>query len=104
MSQFPEDSGPLSHPIRPDSYMEISNFYTATVYNKGAELIRMFHTVAGAEKFRAGTDSYLNGTTARRDMRRFREGAGGCERCRPVAVQGLVQPGRHASGRGAARL
>ena len=59
MVQFPEDSGPLSHAVRPDSYMEISNFYTATVYNKGAELIRMFHTVLGPEKFRAGTDLYF---------------------------------------------
>jgi aminopeptidase N len=57
--QFPEDSGPLAHPVRPDSYMEISNFYTATVYNKGAELIRMMHTVLGPEKFRAGTDLYF---------------------------------------------
>jgi aminopeptidase N len=58
--QFPEDQGPLSHPVRPDSYMEISNFYTATVYNKGAEVIRMFHTVLGTEKFRAGTDLYFD--------------------------------------------
>ncbi|HVL79520.1 MAG TPA: DUF3458 domain-containing protein, partial [Sphingomicrobium sp.] len=50
---------PLAHPVRPDSYMEISNFYTATVYNKGAELIRMFHTMLGPEKFRAGTDLYF---------------------------------------------
>jgi aminopeptidase N len=57
--QFPEDSGPLSHPVRPDNYIEISNFYTATVYNKGSELIRMFHTVLGPEKFRAGTDLYF---------------------------------------------
>jgi aminopeptidase N len=59
MAQFPEDSGPLAHAVRPDSYIEISNFYTATVYNKGAELIRMFHTVLGPEKFRAGTDLYF---------------------------------------------
>ncbi len=58
--QFPEDDGPLAHPVRPDSYIEISNFYTATVYNKGAELIRMFHTVLGPEKFRAGTDLYFD--------------------------------------------
>jgi aminopeptidase N len=58
--QFPEDQGPLAHPVRPDSYIEISNFYTATVYNKGAEVIRMFHTVLGAEKFRAGTDLYFD--------------------------------------------
>jgi aminopeptidase N len=59
MIQFQEDSGPLAHPVRPDSYIEISNFYTATVYNKGAELIRMMKTVLGAEKFRAGTDLYF---------------------------------------------
>jgi aminopeptidase N len=58
-AQFPEDAGPLAHPVRPDSYIEISNFYTATVYNKGAELIRMFHTVLGPQKFRAGTDLYF---------------------------------------------
>ena len=57
--QFPEDQGPLAHAVRPDSYIEISNFYTATIYNKGAELIRMFHTVLGPEKFRAGTDLYF---------------------------------------------
>ena len=57
--QFQEDSGPLAHPVRPDSYMEISNFYTATVYNKGAELIRMMRTLLGPEKFRAGTDLYF---------------------------------------------
>jgi len=59
-AQFPEDQGPLAHAVRPDSYIEISNFYTATVYNKGAEVIRMFHTVLGAEKFRAGTDLYFD--------------------------------------------
>ncbi|WJY19507.1 aminopeptidase N [Alteriqipengyuania flavescens] len=58
--QFPEDSGPLAHPIRPDSYREISNFYTSTVYNKGAEVIRMMRTMAGPEKFRAGTDIYFD--------------------------------------------
>ncbi|HWH16734.1 MAG TPA: aminopeptidase N [Allosphingosinicella sp.] len=58
-AQFPEDAGPLAHPIRPESYIEISNFYTATVYNKGAEVIRMLHTLLGPEKFRAGTDLYF---------------------------------------------
>jgi aminopeptidase N len=58
-SQFQEDAGPLAHPIRPESYMEISNFYTATVYNKGAEVIRMMHTILGPEKFRAGSDLYF---------------------------------------------
>ncbi|MGZ8282719.1 MAG: aminopeptidase N [Allosphingosinicella sp.] len=59
-AQFPEDAGPLAHPVRPDSYIEISNFYTATVYNKGAELIRMIHTILGAGKFRAGCDLYFD--------------------------------------------
>ncbi|WP_296679365.1 aminopeptidase N [Novosphingobium sp.] len=59
-AQFPEDSGPLAHPIRPDSYQEISNFYTATVYNKGAEVIRMMRTIVGPERFRAGTDLYFD--------------------------------------------
>jgi aminopeptidase N len=58
-AQFPEDAGPLAHPVRPESYIEISNFYTATVYNKGAEVIRMMHTILGPEKFRAGTDLYF---------------------------------------------
>jgi aminopeptidase N len=58
-SQFPEDSGPLAHAIRPDSYQEISNFYSATVYNKGAEVIRMMRTMAGTERFRQGTDLYF---------------------------------------------
>ena len=58
-AQFPEDQGPLAHPVRPNSYIEISNFYTATIYNKGAELIRMLHTFLGAEKFYAGTDLYF---------------------------------------------
>ncbi len=58
-SQFPEDSGPLAHPIRPDSFQEISNFYTATVYNKGAEVIRMMRTLVGAQRFRTGTDLYF---------------------------------------------
>ena len=59
-AQFPEDSGPLAHPIRPDSYQEISNFYTATVYNKGAEVIRMMRTLVGPARFRAGTDLYFD--------------------------------------------
>jgi aminopeptidase N len=59
-AQFQEDAGPLAHPIRPESYIEISNFYTATVYNKGAEVIRMMHTILGPERFRAGTDLYFD--------------------------------------------
>jgi aminopeptidase N len=58
--QFREDSGPMAHPVRPDSYLEINNFYTTTVYNKGAELIRMMHTLLGRENFRKGMDLYFD--------------------------------------------
>ena len=57
--QFVEDAGPTAHPIKPQSYIEINNFYTATVYEKGAEVIRMIHTLLGEEKFRAGMDLYF---------------------------------------------
>jgi aminopeptidase N len=59
-AQFPEDAGPLSHPIQPQSYVEINNFYTATVYEKGAEVIRMIHTILGKENFRKGMDLYFD--------------------------------------------
>jgi aminopeptidase N len=58
-AQFPEDDGPLAHPVRPDSYIAIDNFYTATVYQKGAEVVRMMHTLVGPEKFRCGMDLYF---------------------------------------------
>jgi len=57
--QFAEDAGPLAHPIRPDSYIEINNFYTLTVYEKGAEVVRMIRTLLGAEGFRKGSDLYF---------------------------------------------
>ncbi|MFT4021493.1 MAG: aminopeptidase N, partial [Acinetobacter sp.] len=57
--QFPEDAGPLSHPPRPDHFVEINNFYTATVYEKGAEINRMMATLLGKEKYRLGTDEYF---------------------------------------------
>ncbi|MCF7964954.1 MAG: aminopeptidase N [Methylobacter tundripaludum] len=57
--QFAEDAGPLAHPIRPDAYIEINNFYTLTVYEKGAEVVRMIHTLLGAEGFRKGSDLYF---------------------------------------------
>jgi aminopeptidase N len=57
--QFAEDAGPMAHPIRPDSYIEINNFYTRTVYEKGAEVIRMMHTILGPEKYRKATDLYF---------------------------------------------
>ena len=59
-AQFPEDAGPLAHPVRPDEYLEISNFYTATIYNKGAEVIRMMATMLGEQRFRAGSDLYFD--------------------------------------------
>ena len=58
-SQFPEDAGPLAHPVRPGRYIEINNFYTATVYNKGAEVVRMLQTLLGREGFRRGMDLYF---------------------------------------------
>jgi aminopeptidase N len=57
--QFPEDAGPLAHPVQPQSYLRIDNFYTSTVYNKGAELIRMMHTLLGPQGFRRGMDLYI---------------------------------------------
>jgi aminopeptidase N len=58
-AQFAEDAGPMAHPVRPESYIEISNFYTLTVYEKGAEVVRMLHTLLGAEMFRKGSDLYF---------------------------------------------
>ncbi len=58
--QFPEDAGPLAHPVRPQVYREINNFYTATVYEKGAEVVRMLKTLLGEEGFRAGMDLYFD--------------------------------------------
>jgi aminopeptidase N len=57
--QFPEDAGPMAHPVRPASFVEINNFYTATVYDKGAEVIRMIQTLIGRDAFRAGMDEYF---------------------------------------------
>jgi len=79
--QFPEDSGPLAHPIRPDSYREISNFYTSTVYNKGAEVIRMMRTMAGPDAFRKGCDLYFErhdgeAATCEDFIRAMEDGAG----------------------------
>ena len=58
-AQFPEDASPMAHPVRPDEYLEINNFYTATVYEKGAEVIRMQHTLLGPARFRRGMDLYF---------------------------------------------
>lgn len=58
-AQFNEDAGPMAHSVRPEAYMEVSNFYTVTVYNKGAEVIRMMHTLLGPKLFRKGSDLYF---------------------------------------------
>ncbi len=66
-AQFPEDAGPLAHPIRPESYIEINNFYTMTVYEKGAEVVRMIRALVGVDGFRKGMDLYVqrhDGTAA----------------------------------------
>lgn len=59
-AQFSEDAGPMAHPVRPDSFMEISNFYTVTIYEKGAEVVRMIHNLLGPENFRKGSDLYFD--------------------------------------------
>ena len=58
-AQFPEDAGPMAHPVRPDSFVEINNFYTVTIYEKGAEVVRMYQTLIGREGFRKGMDLYF---------------------------------------------
>ena len=58
--QFKEDAGPMAHPVRPESYQEINNFYTVTIYEKGAEVIRMMHAMLGVDRFRKGTDLYFD--------------------------------------------
>jgi aminopeptidase N len=81
--QFPEDDGPLAHPVRPDSYIRIDNFYTPTVYNKGAELVRMIHTLLGRDGFRRGMDLYVrrhdNGAATIEDFVAAMQDASGVE-------------------------
>lgn len=59
-TQFAEDAGPMAHPVQPSSFIEISNFYTLTIYEKGSEIVRMIHTLLGEEKFREGSDLYFS--------------------------------------------
>ena len=98
--QFPEDAGPMAHPVRPDSYVEINNFYTATVYDKGAEVVRMIHTMIGKAGFRRGMDLYFErhdgqAVTCDDFVRAMEER----ERRGPRAVPPLVFAGRNAGGR-----
>ena len=97
--QFPEDAGPLAHPVRPSRYIEINNFYTATVYEKGAELVRMLQTLSGRDGFRKGMDLYFErhdgqAATVEDFVACFAE----VVRPRPDPVHDLVRPGRHAQG------
>ncbi len=103
--QFSEDAGPLAHPVRPTQYREINNFYTATVYEKGAEIVRMLKTLIGEADFRRGMDLYFercDGTAA--TVEDFLAGLRRRDRARPVAFRALVRAGRDAAGRGQGRL
>ena len=100
-AQFREDAGPLAHPVRPEEYVEINNFYTATVYEKGAEVIGMLHRLVGPETWRRALDLYFErhdgqACTIEDWLKVFEDVVG----ARPRAVQALVQPGRHAAARG----
>ena len=104
-AQFREDAGPLAHPVQPDHYITIDNFYTATVYNKGAEVIRMMATIIGREAFRRGMDLYFAAPRQPGSHhRRLRPGDAGRIRRRSHAVQALVSTGRHTRGRGIGQL
>ena len=104
-AQFREDGGPLAHPVQPDHYITIDNFYTATVYNKGAEVIRMMATIIGREAFRRGMDLYFarhdNQAVTIDDFAQAMQDASGVDL---DAVQTLVSPGRHAGGHGVRQL
>ncbi len=103
--QFPEDAGPLAHPVRPQAYREINNFYTATVYEKGAEIVRMLRTLLGPETFRRGMDRYFatcDGTAA--TVEDFLA-AFAAESGRDLAAFfPLVRAGRHPDRRGVGHL
>ena len=104
-AQFAEDAGPLSHPIRPDRYIEINNFYTGTVYQKGAEVIRMLHTLIGEESFQAGHAALFRAVRrAGGHLRGLRALHGRRLGPRPRPVHALVRAGRHARAHGPARV
>ena len=100
-AQFPEDAGPLAHNVRPSVYREINNFYTATIYEKGSEVIRMLKVLIGDDAFRRGMDLYFErcdgtATTIEVFLQCFAVVVGP----RSHAVRALVPPVRHAEGRG----
>ena len=95
--QFAEDDGPLAHPVRPDQYLKIDNFYTATVYSKGAELVRMIETRIGREGFRRGMALYIERHDNQRgDDRGFRRRHAGRRRASisPTCSRGIRRPAR----------
>ena len=98
--QFPEDAGPMAHPVRPQSYKEIRNFYTMTVYEKGAEVVRMQHTLLGEEKFQAGMRLYFQRHDGQAvtcdDFVQAMQDASGIDL---HAVQALVRRRRHPGAR-----
>ena len=99
--QFVEDAGPLAHPVRPELYREINNFYTTTVYEKGAEVVRMLHTLLGAGAVPQRHGPLFRAPRRRgRDRRAVRAMLRRRERPRSHAVHALVFAGRHARGRG----
>ena len=103
-AQFPEDAGPLAHNVRPEVYHEINNFYTATVYQKGAEVVRMLKRLIGAEAFRAGMDLYFQRYDGTRRRSRISSVVSRGFGPRSHPIQALVQPGGNAGADGAQSL
>ena len=103
--QFVEDAGPLAHPVRPELYHEINNFYTTTVYDKGAEVVRMIRTLLGGETVPRRHGSLFRPPRRRGgDRRGIRAVLRRCEPARFFAIHALVPAGRHAGHRGDAAL
>ena len=105
--QFPEDAGPMAHPVRPDSYLEINNFYTPTVYEKGAEVVRMMHTLVGRDGFARGMALYFQrhdgqAVTCDDFAQAIADANPGSELADAAGrLQALVRAGRHAAHHGA---
>jgi aminopeptidase N len=94
--QFPEDAGPLAHPVRPRRYSEINNFYTATVYEKGSEVVRMIRTILGEDGFRGSRSLFRPARRRSGDDRAVRQGVRGRDRCRPGPILAVVRAAGHA--------
>ena len=101
-AQFPEDAGPMAHPVRPDSYMEINNFYTPTVYEKGAEVVRMMHTLVGRDGFAKGMTLYFQrhdgqAVTCDDFAQAIADANPGCALAACCRSSSAGTPGRHAA-------